>query len=151
VDAGTSLNLANASFTVAAWAKRSTTSGKQWIVSQGTQNTDKALVLGFRDNDHFTCAFYNDDLDTASAYTDTNVWHHWTCMFDAATRTRKLYRDGMLVASDTSKGMFQASSAFNIGRATWNEAYFSGAIDDVRVYNRALTSWEVLSLAKGSP
>jgi predicted outer membrane repeat protein len=151
VDAGTSLNLANSSFTVAGWAKRSNTSGKQWIVSQGTKNTDKALVLGFRDNDHFTCAFYDDDLDTPNQYLDTNEWHHWACMFDAATRTRKLYRDGLLVASDTSKGMFQASGAFNLGRATWNEAYFSGAIDDVRVYNRPLSASEVQWLAAGNP
>jgi predicted outer membrane repeat protein len=151
VDAGTSLNLANASFTVAGWAKRSTTAGKQWIVGQGTRNTDRALVLGFRDNDRFTCAFYDDDLDTPNQYLDTNEWHHWACTFDGATRARQIYRDGVLVASDTSKGMFQASGAFNFGRAAWDEGYFSGALDDMRVYNRALSASEVQWLATGNP
>ena len=151
VDLGSSLNVAQSSFSVAVWAKRSSSAGKQWIVGQGSQTTDKALLLGFRDNDRFTCAFYNDDLDTPSAYPDTEVWHHWACTFDATTRARKLYRDGVLVASNTSKGMFQASGAFNLGRATWNEGYFSGALDDMRVYNRALSGTEIQSLAAGNP
>jgi predicted outer membrane repeat protein len=151
VDVGTNINLANSSFTVAGWAKRSTTSGKQWIVSQGTNSTDRALVLGFRDSDRFTCAFYNDDLDTQTAYTDTNVWHHWACTFDAATRSRQIYRDGVLVASDTARGMFQASGVFNLGRAPWNEAYFSGALDDMRVYNRVLSASELQWLSAGNP
>jgi len=64
VSAGTGINLAKTSFTVMAWAKRSTSAGKQWVIGYGTNSTDKALVLGFRDNDHVTCAFFNDDLDT---------------------------------------------------------------------------------------
>jgi predicted outer membrane repeat protein len=150
-NAQSGLNLANSSFTVAAWAKRSITSGKQWILSQGTKTTDQALVLGFRDTDRFTCAFYSDDLDTPNQYTDTNQWHHWACTFDAATRTRTIYRDGAVVATDTAKGMFQASGSINIGRATWNEGYFSGAIDDVRFYNRPLSAAELQWLATGNP
>ena len=35
------------------------------------ENHDRALVLGFRDNDRFTCAFYDDDLDSPMQYLDT--------------------------------------------------------------------------------
>lgn len=144
------LDLTHASFTVAVWAKRSTTAGKQWIVSQGWRAMDRALMLGFRDNDRFTCAFYDDDLDSPQQYLDTNQWHHWACTWDAATRSRKLYRDGELVAFDTSKGMLQAHDRLNIGRAVWNEGYFSGALDDLRVYNRPLSAAEVQVLAAGN-
>jgi hypothetical protein len=147
VDAGPSLNLANSSFTVAAWAKRSTTSGKQWIIGYGTNKTDKALVLGFRDNDHVTCAFFNDDLDTEIAYADTN-WHHIACTYDAATRIRTVYVDNVGLWADDG-GSIQASGTFNIGRVRWSEGYFSGTIDDVRVYNRALSPKEIEYLYKG--
>ena len=36
-----------------------------------------------------------------------------------------------------------------IGRDTWsNERYFKGAIDDVRIYNWALTAAEIASVAE---
>jgi hypothetical protein len=149
VEAGTSLNLANSSFTVAAWAKRSTTSGKQWIIGYGTNRIDKALVLGFRDNDHVTCAFFNDDLDTDIAFADTNVWHHIACTYDAATGRRIVYVDGVGWYADDG-GSIQASGTFNIGRVPWSEGYFSGNIDDVRVYNRALSPAEIEFLHKGN-
>jgi hypothetical protein len=148
VDAGTSLNLTNSSFTVAAWAKRSTTSGKQWIIGYGTNKTDKALVLGFRDNDHVTCAFFNDDLDTDIAFADTNVWHHIACTYNAATGRRTVYVDGVGWYADNG-GSIQANGTFNIGRVPWSEGYFSGTIDDVRVYNRALSPKEIEYLYKG--
>ena len=41
----------------------------------------------------------------------------------------------------------QANGTFNIGRVPWCEGYFSGSIDDVRVYNRALSQGEIEWLA----
>lgn len=148
VSAGTGINLANTSFTVMAWAKRSTTAGKQWVIGYGTNSMDKALVLGFRDNDHVTCAFFNDDLDTDIAFADTN-WHHLACTYDAATRTRVVYVDGQGWKADGSSAI-QANGVFNIGRVPWGEGYFSGTIDDMRVYNRALTPAAIAWLAKGN-
>jgi hypothetical protein len=148
VSAGTGINLAKTSFTVAAWAKRSTTSGKQWVIGYGANSSDKALVLGFRDNDHVTCAFFNDDVDTTSAFADTN-WHHIACTYDAATRRRIVYVDGTGWYYDGSTSI-QANGAFNIGRVPWSEGYFSGNIDDVRVYSRALSPSEIQWLAWGN-
>src|SRR5215207_4469901 len=131
-----------------AWAKRSTTAGKQWVIGYGTNSTDKALVLGFRDNDRVTCAFFNDDLDTTIAFADTN-WHHLACTYDATTRQRVVYVDGQGWAADGSTSI-QANGAFNIGRVPWGEGYFSGNIDDVRVYNRALSEQAIKWLAAGN-
>lgn len=150
VNVGSGVNLAGSSFTVSGWVKRGNTAGKQWVLSQGTQNTDRALVIGFRNDDRFTFAFYNDDLDTPTQQLDVGVWHHWACTFDAATRARRIYRDGVLVASDISKGMFQASGVMNIGRAVWGEAYFTGHLDDLRIYNRALPVSDIQLLAAGN-
>ena len=154
-----SINLANTSFTVMAWAKRSTTAGKQWVIGYGTNSSRKALVLGFRDNDHVTCAFFNDDVDTVAGfnsdgvyasgtYADTN-WHHLACTYDLATRQRVVYVDG-IGWQYTPSVAIQANGTFNIGRVPWGEGYFSGSIDDVRVYNRALSREEIESLAQGN-
>jgi hypothetical protein len=148
VNVGTGINLAKTSFTVMAWAKRSTTAGKQWVIGYGTNSTDKALVLGFRDNDRVTCAFFNDDVDTTIAFADTN-WHHLACTYDAATRRRIVYVDGQGWYADGSAAI-QANGTFNIGRVPWGEGYFSGNIDDVRVYNRALSEQAIKWLAAGN-
>jgi hypothetical protein len=159
VSAGTGINLAKTSFTVMAWAKRSTTAGKQWVIGYGTNSTAKALVLGFRDNDRVTCAFFNNDLDTVNftrtdgtfvsgTFADTN-WHHLACTYDAATRRRIVYVDGQGWYADGSTSI-QANGTFNIGRVPWSEGYFSGNIDDVRVYNRALSEQAVKWLAAGN-
>ena len=151
MNAGTGINLAKSSFTVTAWAKRSTTAGKQWVIGYGTNSTDKALVLGFRDNDHVTCAFFNDDVDTVDypdakgTFADTN-WHHLACTYDATTRQRVVYADGTGWQTMNSAAI-QANGTFNIGRVPWGEGYFSGSIDDVRVYNRALSQGEIEWLA----
>src|SRR5262249_2423782 len=108
---------------------------------------DKALVLGFRDNDHVTCAFFNDDVDTDIAFADTN-WHHLACTYDAVTGQRVLYVDDIPWKYDGSVAI-QANGAFNIGCVPWGEGYFSGSIDDVRVYNRALSPKEIEYLYKG--
>jgi hypothetical protein len=130
-----------------------------WVIGYGTNSTDKALVLGFRDNDRVTCAFFNDDLDTVAGvdsdgvyasgtFADTN-WHHLACTYDAATRQRTVYVDGIGWKMDGSAAI-QADGVFNVGRVPWGEGYFSGNIDDVRVYNRALSKEAIAWLAKGN-
>ncbi len=150
VDVSSAPSLGNTSFTVAMWVNRSAVSSKQWVFAQGASGNDQAVALGFDSSNHFVCSFSNDDLITSSAYADTGVWHHWACTFDAATKARKIYLDGNLVASDTAKAVSQASGGINIGRATWNEGYFSGGLDDARVYNSALSASDIQALAQGN-
>lgn len=68
-------------------------------------------------------------------------WYQIVVTFDNTTRTGKIYRNGTLSASDTSVGNAAASTAnlyLGDGQYSWAQN-FNGLIDDVRVYNRALT------------
>jgi Concanavalin A-like lectin/glucanases superfamily len=71
-------------------------------------------------------------------------WHLVTATFDGSTAT--LYLDGTVVATDK----FTAPSATNfplyVGRYYAGGGGWSGVIDDVRLYNRALTAAEVASI-----
>ncbi len=139
--------LANNSFTLAVWAKRGATGSAHWLFGQGKAGTtNQALHFGFRDNNKFTCAFYDDDLD-APTYTDTGAWHHWACTYDVANKTRKLYRDGVLVAQDVAGANFAGSGDFWIGRAPQSGQRFKGSLDEARVYNRVLTEAQLAALA----
>jgi hypothetical protein len=74
-----------------------------------------------------------------------NKWVHFTHVHDGE-RT-KIYADGMLIVDwektiDTSN-----ANPFQIGCYGWQNDYFNGLIDEVRVYNRAVTAGEALWLA----
>ena len=71
-----------------------------------------------------------------------NTWTHLATTYDGAAL--KLYVNGAMVKSRALTGTIIASTGpLDIGSdAVWGE-YFAGLIDDVRVYNRALSQAEI--------
>jgi hypothetical protein len=79
---------------------------------------------------------------TGSAALPVNTWTHLAGTFDGATL--RLYVNGSLVASQPFAGpIFTSTGALRLGgNGVWGE-YFTGRIDDVRVYSRALSQTEI--------
>jgi hypothetical protein len=73
-----------------------------------------------------------------------NVWTHLAATYDGATL--RLYVNGAQVASRAQSGAIVATtSPLRIGgNGIWGE-YFQGRIDEVRIYNRALSQAEIQS------
>src|SRR3989449_1827506 len=71
-----------------------------------------------------------------------NTWSHLAGTYDGATL--KLYVNGVLVASNPFTGpILTSTGALRIGgNGIWKE-FFQGRIDEVRIYNRAISSTEV--------
>ena len=65
-----------------------------------------------------------------------DAWHRIGFVWDGSNRT--LYVDSIAVAQDTQDGLANSSNGLNIGCGTSYKpnSFFSGMIDDVRVYNR---------------
>jgi len=77
--------------------------------------------------------------------TVTSGWHLVTATFDGATA--RLYVDSVLAASDTFTAPPNTNLPLYIGRYYGASAYgWNGAIDEVRLYNRALSAAEVSAL-----
>ena len=66
-------------------------------------------------------------------------WHRIGLVWDGSNRT--LYVDDSVVAEDTQNGLEGSDSGLYIGcgKAMEPGTFFSGLIDDVRIYNRAIT------------
>ena len=71
-----------------------------------------------------------------------NQWAHLVSTYDG--QYQRLYVNGVQVAQRAQNTLIQQSSGvLRIGgNSVWGE-YFQGAIDEVRIYNRALTATEV--------
>ena len=138
--------LANNSFTIAFWSQSDTRDTADYAISQGEIASNQGLHIGYRDDGHFTCAFYNDDLNTSAQYYYTD-WRHWACTYDANTNTRTLYLDGKQVAQDTANADYAGSGPLNIGRSLWGgDNDFDGRLDEVAIWRDALSADEIETL-----
>ena len=71
-----------------------------------------------------------------------NQWTHVAGTYDGAQL--RLYLNGSQVASQARTGSLQVTgSPLRIGGNTYSTEFFPGRIDEVRVYNRALSQSEI--------
>jgi len=81
-----------------------------------------------------------------------NTWYHLAATFDGTALTS--YKNGVLMVSNTAAaGTPDAETGtLLIGRhSTASGNYFTGTVDDVRVYDRALTEAEIAEAMRGNP
>ena len=77
-------------------------------------------------------------------------WHHVGIVI-AEHGVRNLYADGMRVASDTKGVVLPSSNGglyFGTGKTLDAATFFSGLIDDIRIYDVALSAEEIEALAQ---
>ncbi len=101
INCGYKIDLKNKSFTIEFWVRRLEKGRSDWIISQGWKNTNKNLHIGFRNDNRFAFAFYDNDIHYDASSLDNN-WHHWACVYDYNAKSRKIYCDGIEVASQNS-------------------------------------------------
>jgi len=70
----------------------------------------------------------------------TNEWHHIVGTYDGTTI--KLFLDGEFKDSKTLTGFKNKDASLFVGRS-YRTYYFNGLIDEVRIYNRALSPGEI--------
>ncbi|PIN85943.1 hypothetical protein COV19_07035, partial [Candidatus Woesearchaeota archaeon CG10_big_fil_rev_8_21_14_0_10_44_13] len=132
------------SFTLSAWTKRAEAGTYDMVIAYGSAAVNQAIIFFYKDADTFSFDFYGNPLTTSSAYTDVGEWHQWVATYDGSTNNRKIYRDGVEVADDSSAADSSASGEMLIGFTPLSPIYnFNGTIDDVRIWNRTLSANEI--------
>ena len=152
VDCGDSLAFnINTNITVACWIKvRQLDKSWQAIVAQGDDSWRVHRSSSSNNIAWGTNGLSPKDI-TGSVNVNDGQWHHVAGVYDGAQK--HLYVDGNLDASSNSTGKINNSSYnVNIGEnAQATGRYWDGLIDDVRVYNRALTQEEIQPVMIGIP
>jgi hypothetical protein len=97
---------------------------------------------------HIVCGKQNGNVGTDAVISQTdfsnrlNEWIHIACVDDGSTQ--KIYVNGALDISASRTTSYNNSSPLQIGNG--DDGKFNGLIDDVRIYNRAISASEVKQL-----
>jgi alpha-tubulin suppressor-like RCC1 family protein len=73
-----------------------------------------------------------------------NTWYHVAVTYDATTTTMKLYKDGILVATNTNVPAYSSGNMVRVGAFENSANLFQGSIDEVRIWNTAQTVDDIL-------
>ncbi|MCZ7649484.1 MAG: Ig-like domain-containing protein [Planctomycetota bacterium] len=88
----------------------------------------------------------------SAASVPNGQWLHVACTYDSASNARQTYFNGSLDASSTNHdNTGPGSFALTLGTRTGASDYFSGVLDDVRIYDRVLSAAEIAALANTPP
>lgn len=130
-------------FTVSVWAKNlGALSGNIEILSQGASGN--AFYIGYSG----TTVRLGDTWASAGNYPNDNAWHNFTVVKTATNAY--LYTDGVLTQTHGSTIANPAPTTFRIAQQYGDQfsEYWNGGIDEVKVWNRALSSCEVSATYK---
>ncbi|MEV0132535.1 LamG-like jellyroll fold domain-containing protein [Dactylosporangium sp. NPDC050688] len=145
------------SYTVAGWVRWTGGGAARTALAQdGT--TISGFFLGCRtDSTSYWSMLVRSADSTSSSAVYANAgacvpggWVQLTAVRDAVAGQLSLYLDGVLAVTAPTGPRWQAGGAFTIGRGKWNALitdFWTGDIDDVRVYAGAMPPAEVSKLA----
>jgi hypothetical protein len=149
------------SFSGSAWFKSSNITGGSWFSKMLTAN---GYDLGyFTDSTHMHVFLSNtwptNGLRAVAVFSSSvadNKWHHIVTTYNGSSQNTgvKIYLDGILATmsyvqeNSLTGSILQSVGARIGGRQSGGVPYtqFNGQLDDVRIYNRALSATEVKSL-----
>jgi type II secretory pathway pseudopilin PulG len=143
-----SLNITGA-ITLAVWVKTNDAGNSQYNYFVGKGDTSYAIQHQSSNQIEFFIydngAWYNTWYALNTSF--NGFWHHLAGTYDRSQL--KLYVDGVLRDTEAHIGSIK-STAYNVyigENSQETGCYYNGNIDDVRIYNRALSANEIAQLA----
>ena len=141
-----------APFSVEAWINRGSLnegSHRRWIVDKYKPGGASGWALTIEPNSRpspqriaFERSGASSDLLTGTTATVAGRWYHVVATYDGATM--RLYVNGKLESSMASSvSLANTANPFRLGSATTSNEWYDGRVDEVSVYNTALSATDV--------
>lgn len=136
-------NILPISYTKEAWIYVKSLNSQNNIISGG--DSDGLHAFWIPNSSGKLSAGHNGDWYAVedSAPLSINTWHHVAVTYDAATTTLKLYKDGQLRSTNTDVEPVDAGNRVRLGAFNDAANSFTGTMDEVRIWNRALSLGEI--------
>ena len=140
----TNLPATNGAATISAWVYLNSTAGNQNIVA--LMSSGGALQFGVRSGVYTAWQSGATSTVTGPAAA-TGGWHHVAYTYDGAS-TDVIYVDGTAYTGSMTHQSGATTSAY-LGTFSGLSETLNGGLDDVRIYNAALTASQIKELAAG--
>ena len=136
------------SFTISAWVMNNGDSSGQIVWRGDTQGGRDPYLLQLQEGRmEFRIMTDSGEPYLQAAEEIDTAFHFWTAVHDKTANAMHLYRDGDLIASrDGAPDIgYDTSSMWNLFGAvdTGNGQFFSGALGEVRIWNRPRSEFEI--------
>jgi hypothetical protein len=151
-------DLGSEDFTIMMWVRRdgSSSSGYEGIMTNNPSSSSGFTISmpanGVGAGNPSTYSFYpaGGSYISSSLGRDIDVWHHLAFTYDSNSNFLQIYTDGSADGSGTvtipsSTADLHLGHFYTSGLGPWN-----GAIDDVKIYSRALSTLEIASYVHSS-
>lgn len=147
--------------TISAWIKTNAFNGVQCIAAKwwqqlncgGNSDTYEVAIDGNNVNLATNLNNYGLQAYPTLSTNDLNVWRHLTFVYNSSSAAFSIYIDGTLAHSEGASGSGICASTNDLffgadweGNASYIYRFFNGAIDDIGIWNRALTPCEIANL-----
>ena len=146
----TNLNISGSEITSSVWFKASALSGKTMLLNKGSYGHHWNYGIGLN-GANLMFRHHNGDIISTSITVPLNSWNNFTAVYSGGNDY--FYFNGLLVDTKSDTGWQEQTgshqltlgAAYNINTDLYSE-FFNGTIDEVRIYNRALTATEISKL-----
>jgi subtilisin-like proprotein convertase family protein len=134
------LNNLNGSFTVECWFNAETGGtlfGKDGLRLLLDKNS-AGRVVGRMQTNNLTKIY------STSAGMSLNKWYHLACVYNSVSNQMQFYINGVLdtSASVSNAAPLAGTDSLFMGKSAYG--YYKGMLDDIRIWNRALTASEII-------
>jgi hypothetical protein len=144
------LGIYDQDFTVSAWFNGSSFTSRDATIlgnDYGTNNTQLAFAIRY--NKPLMGFCWNDTYGKSSILTST--WYHVVFRYIKSNGEHGIFVNGVKDTLSTGHSAFVGTDTVRVGRwnrgtSTVGSTYFSGVLDDIRIYSRALDTTEIKTL-----
>ena len=143
-------------FSFSVWVKQDAISSSNNIFKiRNTENTENQAIFQYHasgNNFRFACKFGNANRVCQSAtensagasWENDGIWHHFVGIVSQTLDKYQLWVDGTLADEiENVLDLDDVVNAFSIGNSGAESAYFKGDMDDLCMWNRAISSDEI--------
>jgi len=138
-------DFAGKNITISAWFKAANVQGTyaaiMWHFTGGTPGAGWQFLLNANRVQIENRAPIDKLSITSNAAYNDNIWHQAVVTMDGSTA--KLYVDGVYLKNDTYSNLIDYNENLGIGADFTGANSFNGTIDEVRIYNHALSAEEI--------
>ena len=135
----------NSSFTISFWCKKSVNNKADYIMSLGSvRSMGKMMYINYSSTNNIMFNTF-DNAATLNTFNDADNWVHLVFSYDGISGIKQIYRNNVLELNVTGIILNLGTELIIGDRIDFRTSanVFNGKLDDLRIYNRALTPDEV--------